>query len=143
MLNTSIHVLGTVIQCYIIPTGYPLKLYIIFACTLATPSSQVMLQCTSGSTDGQRKGLITTVYSVEWISPRPAQTSRPPESKQSIGCIIFFTLCPTWAVFLSDRTVSACISPQQDSRQYGNYGYMRYMCPLKKIISLSGTISST
>ena len=57
-------------------------------------SSPVMLQCTSGSTDGQTKGLIMTVYSVEWISPQPAQTSRP-ESKQNIGCIMFFTLCPT------------------------------------------------
>ena len=40
-------------------------------------TSPVMLQCTSGSTDGQTKGLIMTVYSVEWISPRPVQTSRP------------------------------------------------------------------
>ena len=40
-----------------------------------------MLQCISGSTEGQTKGLITTVYSVEWISPRPAQTSRLTEKQ--------------------------------------------------------------
>ena len=110
-------------------------------------SSPVMLQCTSGSTDGQTKGLITTVYSVEWISPQPAQTSRP-ESKQSIGCIMFFTMdTSVWpmdstsAVFLSDRTVSAGISLLQDS--IDSHGCMRYYVSFKQIISLSGTIHST
>ena len=54
-----------------------------------------------------------TVYSVEWISPRPAQMSRP-ESKQSIGCIMFFMLCPMdTSVWPMDNMGS--ISLQQDS----------------------------
>ena len=129
------------------------KLYMYQCYYMRSPgTSPVMLQCTSGSTDGQTKGLI------QWISPRPAQTSRP-KSKHSIGCIMFFTLCPmdTRAygqhqqyfspteqyqhLFLSDRTVSAFISLRQDS--IDSHGSMRYYVSFKQIISLSGTIHST
>ena len=77
-----------------------------------------------------------------WMDISSASPDVQMTGKQGIGCIMFCTLCPTtgqfglwtsWAVFLSDRTVSACISLQQDSRQYGNHGYMRFMCPLNKL----------
>ena len=72
------------------------------------------LQCTSGSTDCQTKGLITTVYSVEWISPQPDQTGK--QTKHWLHNVLHavpYGLWMTWAIFFSDRTVSAVFLPDR------------------------------
>ena len=99
-------------------------------------TSPVMLQCTSGSR-GQTKGLITTVYSVEWISSPDVQTGK--QTKHWLHNVLhavpyghvslaygqhrqYFSLTGQYQhLFLSDKTVSTVMD------------VWGIMCPLNKL----------